>query len=111
VNEFTIGRAGRQRRAPGPVSADDAASDGVQSAGLVRVLIADDQQLVREGIASLLSIEPGIRVMGTAADGRKVIEMAISMEPDVILMDVRMPGIDGVAATAVLRLRCPAARW
>lgn len=107
MNEYTPGRAGPAPAGTGPVGAGDAAPDGAQSAELVRVLIADDQQLVREGIASLLSIEPGISVIGTAADGREVIEMAISMEPDVTLMDVRMPGIDGVAATAVLRRKVP----
>jgi DNA-binding NarL/FixJ family response regulator len=110
VNEYTIGRAGPTPEGTEPVGAGDAAPDGVPSAGLVRVLIADDQQLVREGIASLLSIEPGISVIGTAADGREVIEMAISMEPDVTLMDVRMPGIDGVAAAAVLRRKVPGCR-
>jgi DNA-binding NarL/FixJ family response regulator len=110
VNEFTIGRAGSATEGTGPAGAGDAASGFVQSAGAVRVLIADDQQLVREGIASLLSIEPGISVIGTAADGHEVIEKATSMEPDVVLMDVRMPRMDGVAATAVLRRKVPGCR-
>ncbi|MDQ3790102.1 MAG: response regulator transcription factor [Actinomycetota bacterium] len=68
----------------------------------IRVLVADDQRLVREGIASLLSIQPGIEVVGTAADGREAVEQAKTLTPDVVLMDVRMPDMDGVTATALL---------
>jgi DNA-binding NarL/FixJ family response regulator len=66
---------------------------------MVRVLIVDDQQLMREGIASLLKIQDGIEIVGTAANGQEALEQAISQQPDVILMDVRMPVLDGVAAT------------
>jgi DNA-binding NarL/FixJ family response regulator len=76
----------------------------------VRVLVVDDQELVREGIASLLGIQPGISVVGTASDGRQAIEAALSSEPDVILLDVRMPEMDGVEAVGVLRRRVPACR-
>jgi len=69
----------------------------------VRVLVVDDQQLVRAGISSLLSIQEGIEVVGTAADGQEAIEQATALSPDVILMDVRMPVMDGVAATAQIR--------
>ncbi len=69
----------------------------------VRVLVVDDQQLVRAGIASLLSIQEGIQVVGTAADGQEAIEQAMALSPDVILMDVRMPVMDGVAATVQVR--------
>jgi DNA-binding NarL/FixJ family response regulator len=76
----------------------------------VRVLVVDDQQLVREGVASLLSIQPGIEVVGMAANGKEAIERAAALSPDVVLMDVRMPELDGVAAVAVLRRRAPASR-
>jgi DNA-binding NarL/FixJ family response regulator len=76
----------------------------------VRVLVVDDQQLVRDGIASLLGIQPGITVAGTAANGREAIERAIALGPDVVLMDVRMPELDGVDAVAVLRRRAPGCR-
>ncbi|MFG3437793.1 response regulator [Nonomuraea sp. NPDC047897] len=76
----------------------------------VRVLVVDDQELVREGIASLLGIQPGIIVVGTAADGQEAVEAALSLEPDVVLMDVRMPRMSGVEAVSVLRRRAPACR-
>ncbi|MET8996422.1 response regulator transcription factor [Amycolatopsis sp. NPDC004169] len=76
----------------------------------VRVLVVDDQRLVREGIASLLGIQPGIAVVGTAATGREAIERTLALGPDVVLMDVRMPEMDGVDAVAVLRRRAPACR-
>ncbi|MEE1761472.1 MULTISPECIES: response regulator transcription factor [unclassified Streptomyces] len=75
----------------------------------VSLLVVDDQQLVRDGIASLLGIQPGIVVAGTAVDGRDAVEKALALGPDVVLMDVRMPGMDGVEALAILRRRgCPA---
>ncbi|MDF5755114.1 response regulator transcription factor [Spongiactinospora sp. TRM90649] len=76
----------------------------------VRVLVVDDQRLIREAIASLLGIQPGIVVVGTAADGRDAVEQALALAPDVVLMDVRMPEMDGVAAVAVLRDRAPGVR-
>jgi DNA-binding NarL/FixJ family response regulator len=76
----------------------------------VRVLVADDQALIREGIASLLGIEPGIEVVGTAADGRAAVELALATTPDVVLMDVRMPVLDGLRAAELLRERLPACR-
>jgi DNA-binding NarL/FixJ family response regulator len=76
----------------------------------VRVLVVDDQSLVRESIASLLDIQPGIAVVGTAADGREAVERAVALAPDVVLMDVRMPELDGVAAVRVLRERAPGCR-
>ena len=76
----------------------------------VRVLVVDDQELVREGIASLLGIQPGMNVVGTASDGAKAVAAALEVKPDVILMDVRMPEMDGVEAVTVLRDRAPACR-
>ncbi len=73
----------------------------------IRVLVVDDQRLIREGIASLLDLEPGLEVIGTAADGAVAVEMALQLRPDVVLMDVRMPTVDGVTATEELRQRVP----
>ena len=73
----------------------------------VRLLVVDDQQLMREGIASLLRIQDGIEIIGTAANGQEALEQAVSMKPDVILMDVRMPVMDGVMATEQVRRQVP----
>ncbi|MDQ4052290.1 MAG: response regulator transcription factor [Actinomycetota bacterium] len=65
----------------------------------VRVLIADDQVLVRAGFSKLLEAEPGLEVVGEAADGRAAIEVCRRTRPDVAIMDIRMPVLDGIAAT------------
>src|SRR5256885_3670110 len=77
---------------------------------MIRVLVADDQRLIREGIASLLDIQPGLSVVGIACDGREAVTRAIELTPDVVLMDVRMPSLDGVAATAELLRAVPGCR-
>ncbi|MFC8342774.1 response regulator [Streptomyces sp. NPDC057280] len=81
-----------------------------QEPAAVRVLVVDDQQLIRDGIAALLSIRPGITVVGTAVNGREAVAKAVELRPDVVLMDVRMPELDGVEAVAVLRDRAPKCR-
>jgi DNA-binding NarL/FixJ family response regulator len=73
----------------------------------VRVLVVDDQRLMRDGIASLLSIQQGIEVVGTASNGQEAVEQALALQPDVVLMDVRMPVMDGVAATAEIHRQLP----
>ena len=65
----------------------------------VRVLIADDQALVRTGFRMILGEEKSLSVIGEASDGLEAVEMAIGLKPDVVLMDIRMPGIDGIEAT------------
>ncbi len=66
----------------------------------VRVLLADDQALVRAGFGALLRAEPGIEVVAEAADGEEAVTLAVRERPDVVLMDVRMPRLDGLGATA-----------
>jgi len=73
----------------------------------VRVLVVDDQQLVRDGIASLLSVQEGIEVIGTATNGQEAVDAAVRQPPNVILMDVRMPIMDGVMATRQIRHQVP----
>jgi DNA-binding NarL/FixJ family response regulator len=66
---------------------------------VIRVLLADDQGLVRAGFRALLDAEPGIDVAGEARDGREAVELTRTLRPDVVLMDIRMPELDGLAAT------------
>ncbi|HYA51934.1 MAG TPA: response regulator transcription factor, partial [Streptosporangiaceae bacterium] len=67
--------------------------------GPVRVLVADDQALVRAGLATLLDSQPDLEVVGQAGDGREATRLARELRPDVVLMDIRMPVLDGLAAT------------
>ena len=74
---------------------------------MIKVLLVDDQTLIRQGIRQLLEIEPDIQVVGQAADGRLALEQVEALHPDVVLMDVRMPEMDGVAATRLLSASHP----
>jgi DNA-binding NarL/FixJ family response regulator len=76
----------------------------------VRVLIVDDDRLMRAGIRAVLSSDDGIEVVGEAADGRAAIDSARRLAPDVVLMDVRMPEMDGIAATGEVLAAAPDAR-
>jgi DNA-binding NarL/FixJ family response regulator len=73
----------------------------------VKVLIADDQTLFREGIKDLLENEKSIEVIGEAADGNEVVRLAKKLRPDVILMDIKLPHLDGVSATRLIRKELP----
>ncbi|MFD2026499.1 response regulator [Promicromonospora aerolata] len=74
----------------------------------VRVLVADDEPLVRSGLRLILDAEPDLQVVGEAGDGAQAVELARTLRPDVVCMDVRMPGVDGLRATElVLRLPEP----
>ncbi|MFF3442208.1 response regulator [Streptosporangium sp. NPDC002721] len=68
----------------------------------IRVLVADDQEIVRTGLVMILDAQPDIEVVGEAADGRRAVELARRLRPDVCLFDIRMPGIDGIHATRLL---------
>ncbi len=68
----------------------------------IRVIVADDQDLVRTGLRMILDAQPGIEVVGEAADGRAAVALARRLRPDVCLFDIRMPGMDGIEATGQL---------
>jgi DNA-binding NarL/FixJ family response regulator len=65
----------------------------------IRVLLADDEALVRRGFAMILGAEPDLEIVGEAADGERAVDLARTVEPHVVLMDIRMPGMDGIEAT------------
>lgn len=75
--------------------------------GLIRVLIADDQRVVREGLRTLLGLLEDVEVVAVAADGEEALRLALDCDPDVVLMDLRMPRCDGVEATRKLRAEAP----
>lgn len=74
---------------------------------MVRVLICDDQVVVREGLRAILGTAPGIEVVGEASDGAEAIDQVAQLAPDVVLMDLKMPGVNGVQATRTIRDRYP----
>ena len=76
----------------------------------IRILIVDDQRLMREGLCTLLELESDLEVAGEAEDGQAALEQYEAIDPDVVLMDIRMPRLDGVEATRRLRQRWPEAR-
>ncbi len=77
---------------------------------MIRVLLADDQTVVRLGFSMIINGEDDLDVVGEAADGAAAVEAAVELRPDVVLMDVRMPVMDGIAATRAIADRCPDVR-
>ncbi|BAZ45797.1 two-component response regulator [Chondrocystis sp. NIES-4102] len=75
---------------------------------MIRILIVDDQSIVREGLSSLLQTQPDLEVVGEAANGQEAVERSLDLQPDVILMDIRMPIMDGLAAIRLLVKQAPA---
>lgn len=77
---------------------------------MIRVLVADDHQIVRGGIVALLAASPDVEVVGEAADGAQAVELALSLEPDLVLMDLRMPQLNGDEATSRILAEKPQIR-
>jgi len=76
----------------------------------IRILIADDHALVRSGLRALLEAQPDLEVAGEAADGAAAVEQSLKLKPDVVVLDLTMPGRNGINATEDLRRQCPASR-
>ena len=74
---------------------------------MIRVLLVDDQNIVREGLSSLLQAQPDLEIVGEAENGKVAVEQAQTLQPDVVLIDIRMPVMDGVAAIKILKQRSP----
>ncbi|MGI5326206.1 response regulator [Actinomadura nitritigenes] len=93
-------------RTPNDGSANDgSANDGSANGGTVRVILVDDHTVMRAGVAALLAGEPGIEIVGEAGDGRAAVGLAERLRPDVALVDLRMPVLDGVSATTEILAR------
>ncbi|GAA2592891.1 response regulator transcription factor [Actinomadura fulvescens] len=75
---------------------------------MIRVLLADDEAMIRAGVRAILSADPGIEVVAEAADGHQAVELTLAHRPDVVLLDIRMPRMDGLAAADELRRAAPA---
>jgi DNA-binding NarL/FixJ family response regulator len=73
----------------------------------IGVLVADDHTIVRRGLIALLSLDEGIEVVGEATDGRVAVERAVELDPDVVLMDISMPGLNGLEATRLIKKQMP----
>jgi len=73
----------------------------------IRVLVADDHSIVRKGLRAFLSLQRDLEIIGEAADGEEAVRMAQQLKPDVVLMDIKMPRMDGIAATAAIRRDLP----
>ncbi|MBO9716138.1 MAG: response regulator transcription factor [Pseudoxanthomonas sp.] len=86
------------------------APDPSHSGEPIRVLVVDDHPLLREGIAAVLGTQPDMRVQAEAADGSEAVELYDRHRPDVVLMDLQLPGMDGITAIQAIRTRHPAAR-
>ena len=74
---------------------------------MIRILLVDDQSIIREGLSSLLQTQPDLEVIGEAENGQVAVEKAIALQPHVILMDIRMPIMDGIAAIRILQEQAP----
>jgi DNA-binding NarL/FixJ family response regulator len=77
---------------------------------MIRILIVDDQEIVRQGLSVILKGEPEIKVVGTAANGQQALELSEQLEPDVVLMDLQMPGMNGIQATRAIVEKAPQTR-
>jgi DNA-binding NarL/FixJ family response regulator len=75
----------------------------------IRVVLVEDNDVFREALELLLGIRPEIEIVGAIADGHEVVEICRGLEPDVVVMDYRLPGLDGVQATAAIVAACPTA--
>jgi DNA-binding NarL/FixJ family response regulator len=82
-------------------------SNGSSRQRRIRILLADDHSIVRQGFRLILSQQPDVEVVGEASTGRQAADLAISLEPDVVILDIAMPEINGVEATRLIRQNCP----
>ena len=93
-----------------PSIMDDSDTITYTSPHTIRLLIVDDHQVVREGLRRMIEIENGIQVIGEASNGEEAIVKALALSPDIVIMDLKMPGMDGIAATYEMKQQIPEIR-
>ncbi|MFH0913933.1 MAG: response regulator transcription factor, partial [Chloroflexota bacterium] len=76
----------------------------------IKILVADDHQIVRQGLCALLGDHEGMEVIGEASDGGAAIQLAHDLAPDLVIMDISMPGVNGIEATRQIKTKAPAVR-
>jgi DNA-binding NarL/FixJ family response regulator len=76
----------------------------------IRIVLCEDQTIVRDGLRTILSLQPGMAVVGEAADGEEAVRRVLELRPDLVLMDIQLPKRNGVEATALITATCPATR-
>jgi Response regulator containing a CheY-like receiver domain and an HTH DNA-binding domain len=76
----------------------------------IRILLADDQALIRDGLKTILDLEPDFKVVGTAVDGPEAVRLSEALTPDIILLDIRMPGMNGVECVGIIKQKCPGSK-
>lgn len=82
-------------------------NDRADKTGVIRVLLADDQDLLRRGLAMMLGMETDIKIVGQASTGEQAVHLATELKPDIILMDIKMPNMNGIAATRAITRALP----
>jgi DNA-binding NarL/FixJ family response regulator len=85
-----------------------APSSPPQSRGKIRILIADDHRILREGLASVIKLAADMEIVGEASEGPEALDLARALRPEVIIMDVNMPGVSGIETTKILKSELPA---
>src|SRR5690606_34611359 len=100
------GLYGQERVRPGAAAPDDSRADGMSMAK-IRVLVVEDSLTVRKRLVEVLNADPGIEVVGEAADGKRGIELCLALRPDVVTLDMVMPVMSGLAATEYIMAYCP----
>jgi PAS domain S-box-containing protein len=110
VGEEDGPRPGLQAASDEPAQATAGAGHGASSSSKVRVVLADDHRMMREGLRSIIEAQPDMEVVGEAADGAAAVELARTVSPDVVIMDLNMPDVDGLEATRRIAAEAPHVR-
>ena len=104
------GRSEQSRRASAPVAESPSEGQAASTEGTIRVMVADDHEIVRQGLTGVFAHEADMELVGEAANGREAVDLAYRLRPDVVVMDISMPLMDGVEATRQIKIHLPSTR-